>query len=66
MANTTSHHTVGVHMERKLYERVLSDARADRRTVSNLINVIVEAYYKGKAEPKLNGHHAPKAVRAAP
>ena len=57
MANSPTHHNVGIRLERKFYERLLADATADRRTVSNLVNVILAAYYEGRQPAKkLNGH----------
>lgn len=65
--NTTDHHTVGVRLQRKLYELLSSDAKMQHRTASNMISFIVASYYESKAPKKqLNGHAHTNGKGASP
>ncbi len=67
-SNTTTHSTVGVHMENSLRERLVKDAKFERRSLSNMVVKIIFEHYEGKpskSKPLNGAHHEAKEKRAS-
>ena len=45
------------------YERVVNMAKASRRSISRMVLHLIDTHPSVVVEPKLNGHHEPKAAR---
>ncbi len=58
MANTPNRHTVSLTVDRDVYDQLVRDARAQRRTLSNMMSVILADHYE-RASKRLNGHGSP-------